>query len=110
MFLPWAKEVWVDAPEAAAALLIAAPAVYFGLLLASKRETSLATGPLGFLRVVLFFCTVSLFVVAASIVGELKQPLLDLLLLTVFTWTSAMVLYLTVGRWVVSLLEKRRLR
>lgn len=110
VFLPWAKDVWVDAPEAATALLIAAPAVYFGLLLASKRETSLASGPLGFLRTVLFFCTMSLFLVAASIVGELKQPLLDLLLILVFAWTSAMALYLTAGRWLVSSLEKRRLR
>lgn len=108
MFIPGAKDVWVEAPEAAAALLIAAPGVFFGLLLATGRETRLATGPLGFLRVLLFGCTISLFGVAACIVGELHQPWLDVILLCIFTWNAVAAAFLILGRVTFTVLQKNR--
>lgn len=108
LYLPNAKDVWMGAQEAAAALLIAAPAVYFGLLLATGRETRLATGPLGFLRVLLFLCTISLFIVATSIVGELNQPWFDTVLITVFVWHAVAAAFLIIGRITFSTLQKNR--
>lgn len=101
-FWDYAKSVWTNAPEAAAALLIAAPAVFFGLI-ASGREHRLARHALGFLRGLLFVCTASLFVLATSIVGQLdgeifSVPLFDILLFVLFWWHALFAVFLVGGR------------
>ncbi|MGN7859890.1 hypothetical protein ACTJI8_04870 [Microbacterium sp. 22303] len=109
LLLPFAKEVWLKAPDSAAALLIAAPAVYFGLL-AAGREHTLVSGPLRFLRLLMFLSAVSLFSIAASIVGELHQPWLDLLWWAILVWHVVIFGFLLIGRITVAALIARRMR
>lgn len=96
-YLDFAKHVWINAPESAAALLIAAPAVFFGLI-ASGREHRLARHALGFLRALLFTCTASLFVLATSIVGKLDPVIFDVLLTALFWMQLLFALFLLLGR------------
>ncbi|MDQ1204371.1 hypothetical protein [Microbacterium sp. SORGH_AS_0862] len=75
-FLPYAKETWVNSPDSASALLIAAAALLVGYL-AAGREHSLVLSALNFLRSLLLLSMLSLLLVATSIVGQLHQPYLD---------------------------------
>jgi hypothetical protein len=93
LFLPWAKDVWVNSPDSAAAVLIAVPAAFFGIL-AAGRENTLVADSLGFLRAVTFCAAIGLFLVAASIVGELNQPLLDFLWGAVTLWNVCAACFL----------------
>ncbi|MGN7948530.1 hypothetical protein ACTJKH_07275 [Microbacterium sp. 22215] len=105
LFPVQATAVWLGSPESAAALLIAAPAVFFGLLLTGGRENRLATGPLGFLRVLLFTCTLSLFGMAIGIVAKISTDWFALLLWFIFVWNAAISAFLLLGRlaiWFVS--------
>lgn len=97
LFLPFAKDVWSDSADSVAAILIAAPAVYFGLL-ASRGENALATQALAFLRALLFISALSLFTVATSLVGQLNQPMLDLLWLLIIGWNALAAGVLIFGR------------
>jgi hypothetical protein len=85
LFLPWAKNVWINSPESSAAVLIAVPAVFFGLL-AAGREHTLVADALAFLRFMILSAALSLFLVAASIVGDLNQPFLEILWGFVACW------------------------
>lgn len=96
-FLDQAKQVWTSAPEPAAALLIAAPAVFFGLI-ASGREHRLARHALSFLRALLFICAASLFVLATSIVGKLNPDWFDPLFTGLFVLQLVFVVFLVIGR------------
>lgn len=107
-FLPFAKHWWTTAPDSAAALLIAAPAVFFGLI-ASGREHRLVRHALGFLRGILLFCAASLFVLASSIVGKLAPEILDIALPVVFWMLFLAAAFLLVGRLGFWLYVRRRI-
>lgn len=108
-YLPYAKHVWTNAPEAAAALLIAAPAVFFGLI-ATGREHRLARHALGFLRALLFTCTASLFVLATSIVGQLDPNVFTVLLQVLFWWNILLAAVLLGGRFGFWLYVNRQIK
>lgn len=107
--IEFAKHWWLNAPESSAALLIAAPAVFFGLV-ASGREHRLVRHALGFLRGVLLFCAVSLFVLATSIVGKLRPDVFDVALPIMFFVLAGLSLFLLVGRCIVWFYVRRWVR
>ncbi|MFJ3473450.1 hypothetical protein ACIPJ1_10985 [Microbacterium maritypicum] len=108
-YLNYAKDVWTNAPEAAAALLIAAPAVFFGLI-AAGREHRLARHALGFLRALLFTCTASLFLLATSIVGKLDPNVFIVVLLVLFWWHFLLAIALLGGRFCFWIYVKRQIK
>lgn len=108
LFLPNARDNWSDSSDAAIAILLAGPAIYFGLL-AVRNESALATSTFRFLRTVLFLSALSLFLVAVSIVGKLVTPLQDLLWFSLAFWNLLVAIFLVVG-YVVSVVQTRVLR
>lgn len=108
-YIEFAKHWWTNAPESSAALLIAAPAVFFGLI-ASGREHRLVRHALGFLRGTLLICAASLFVLATSIVGNLKPDIFDVALPAVFYLLAAVALFLLPGRLIVWLVVRKQIQ
>jgi len=111
-YLDSAKNAWKSSPDPAAALLLAAPAVLFGLL-ASGREHRLARHALGFLRSILFICTASLFLLATSIVGKLQEDWFEVLLTSLLCLQVAFASFLILGRvgfWIYVKTQIKRLR
>lgn len=108
LWLPNARENWMDSSDAAIAILLAAPAIYFGLL-AVRNESALATSTFRFLRTVMFLSALSLFLVAVSIVGKLEESLQNGLWFVVALWNLLVALFLATG-YVVSAVQTRVLR
>lgn len=73
--LPGAMDTLRQVGGNAAALLLAAPAVFVSFLAISK-EHIFSSWMLNPLRVIVAMCALSLFMMAASIVGDLQQPFL----------------------------------
>lgn len=73
--LPGAMDTLRQVGGNAAALLLAAPAVFVSFLVISK-EHIFSSWMLNPLRVIVAMCALSLFMMAASIAGDLQQPFL----------------------------------
>lgn len=78
LFLPGAMDTLRQVGGNAAALLLAAPAVFVSFLAISK-EHIFSSWMLNPLRVIVAMCALSLFMMAASLVGDLQQPFLGAL-------------------------------
>lgn len=97
LLLPGAEAVWRSEPEGPATVLLVAPAVLLALV-ASRGESALVREPMNILRFVVFSSAVSLFLVAASLVGELQDGWLRALWWGVTVWNGALCAALLVGR------------
>lgn len=100
LVLPGAERVWRSEPEGPATVLLVAPAILFALL-ATRGESALIREPMNVLRAGLFVSGISLFLVAASLVGELKDVWLQTLWIVVAVVNGALVVCLVVG-WRIS--------
>lgn len=96
IFLPGAMETLERVSGNAAALMLAAPAVFLSFLILSK-EHIFVSWMLNPLRAVVGICAVMLFAMAASLVGELKQPFLSILWWCELFISSIFVLALSIG-------------
>lgn len=96
IFLPGAMETLERVSGNAAALMLAAPAVFLSFLILSK-EHIFVSWMLNPLRVVVGICAVMLFAMAASLVGELQQPFLSILWWCELAISSIFVLALSIG-------------
>lgn len=85
LLLPNAMETLQQVGGNAAALLLAAPAVFVSFLII-PREPIFSSRMLNPLRVIIGLCALLLFTMAASLVGELNQPYLE-----IFWWRGALI-------------------
>ncbi len=100
LVLPGAEAVWRSEPEGPATVLLVAPAVLLALV-ASRGESALVREPMNILRFFILSSAVSLFLVAASLVGELQDGWLHLLWWSVMGWNGVLCVALLAG-WLVS--------
>lgn len=105
MVLDDAATVWRENPGNAATALLTAPALLMTFL-ATKSESALLRGPLNLLREVIAFSGLTLFVVAASLIGELQGPYLLLLWWTI-TIPNLLISSLLLGCRIVNLWRER---
>lgn len=80
-----AKGVWRAAPEGPATVLLVAPAILLSFL-AARGDSVLAQRPLNVLRVLILSTALSMLLVAATIVGGLVDPFLDIVWWSVLGW------------------------
>lgn len=97
LVLPGAQAVWRSEPEGPATVLLVAPAVLLALV-ASRGESALVREPMNILRFAVLSSAVSLFLVAASLVGELQDGWLHALWWGVTVWNGAVFAVLLIGR------------
>lgn len=91
-----AEAVWRADPDGPVTVLLVAPAVLFTYL-ASRGESALIRRPVSILRSIIFSSGVSLFLVAASLVGELNSPYVEGLWWLVVFWNAAAAIFLMGG-------------
>lgn len=97
LLLPGAEAVWRSEPEGPATVLLVAPAVLLALV-ASRGESALVREPMNILRFSVLSSAVSLFLVAASLVGELQDGWLQALWWGVTVWNGILFTALLIGR------------
>lgn len=96
LVLPDAKLVGRSNSEGPATTLLTVPALIFSFL-AARGESALVRRPLGILRFLIGSSAVTLFLVAASLVGELQDPWLDILWWALASWNFLVVVFLSSG-------------
>ena len=96
LLLPDAKSVWRAHPDGPATTLLTAPALLFTFL-AARGESALLRRPRGVLRFLIGSSAGSLFLIAASLVGDLQDPWLNILWWVIAIWNALIVFMLTTG-------------